>query len=299
MKEDFNRFWDSTVTECYEQPLNYVFEDYPYALDSVCVKRVYFDGFRCGRIDGLYIAPKKAREKLPVMLFSHGYSTRIFCVSQYLRWIMAGYAVFALNVRGQGEPKTGNSPGNRVVSGIMTRGIEDKENYIYRYIYADFQRALRLIRSLPELDSDRIGIFGASQGGGIAIATAALDKHIKFITVLYPFMSDIASAFTKCSGGPYEEIWRYFKLFDPEMKTRDKLFDTLSYFDNISFAPLINCPVLMGICMKDTICPPESTQNVFDTMNSEKELHKYYAHGHEDVWEFEDSALQYAVLRKE
>lgn len=295
---DFIKFWNETKKESMAQPLNAKFEDYPFELDNIEVKRVYFDGYRCGRLDGLYICPKGVDEKRPIMLFSHGYSTRIFTVNRYLQWLAAGYNVLAVNVRGQGEPINDDAPNKRVVSGIMTKGILNKEKYIYRYIYADFLRVVELAATLPESDGT-VGVFGASQGGGIALMLAALDDRVKFITALYPFMSCIEYGFEHCSGGPYEEIWRYFKLFDSEMQTREQVFDTLSYFDNINFAPLIKCPVLMGIGLKDTACPPEASKKVFDALATEnKYLHKYPAHGHEDIWDFEDLALQFAYRER-
>lgn len=295
---DFMEFWQETKKESLAQPLNVKFEDYSFDLDNIEVKRVYFDGYRCGKVDGLYIRSKGVDKKRPIMLFSHGYSTRIFTVSRYIQWLAAGYNVLAVNVRGQGEPINDDVPNNRVVSGIMTKGILNKEKYIYRYIYADFLRAVELAATLPESDGT-VGVFGASQGGGIALMLSALDKRVKFVAALYPFMSCIDYGVEHCSGGPYEEIWRYFKLFDAEMQTKEQVFNTLSYFDNINFAPYIKCPVLMGIGLKDKACPPEASIKVFDTLDTEnKYLHKYPAHGHEDIWDFEDLALQFAYRER-
>ena len=95
---DFKGFWQKTKEDSLTQPLNVKFEEYSFDMDSIEVKRVYFDGYRCGRVDGIYIRSKGIDEKRPIMLFSHGYSTRIFTVSRYIQWIAAGYNVLAVNV---------------------------------------------------------------------------------------------------------------------------------------------------------------------------------------------------------
>jgi cephalosporin-C deacetylase len=90
------------------------------------------------------------------------------------------FAVFNLNVRGNGNS----------ADAINTHGeynlynIENRDQYVYRAVYMDCVRGLDFLCSQNGLDLDttRIMVDGASQGGGLAIALAALDKRVKLVT---------------------------------------------------------------------------------------------------------------------
>ena len=58
--EDFEAFWDQTVSEATSQPLNA--ELIPYLLPSAALEfyAVRFDGFGGGRLAGWYVRPKAA-----------------------------------------------------------------------------------------------------------------------------------------------------------------------------------------------------------------------------------------------
>ena len=56
----------------------------------------------------------------------------------------------------------------------------------------------------------------------------------------------------------------------------------LPYFDGISFADKISCPIIVNIGLNDNVCPPETGYAVFNAIGSEdKELYVYDGHGHE------------------
>jgi dienelactone hydrolase len=61
---------------------------------------------------------------------------------------------------------------------------------------ADWTAAVSFARQLPEVDPDRVAIFGSSFGGGHAILTAARDARIAAVIAQCPFTDGLASSLT-------------------------------------------------------------------------------------------------------
>lgn len=72
----------------------------------------------------------------------------------------------------------------------MTRGIRSRESYYYKRLYVDAVRAVSAAKQLPNVDPDRVGVHGASQGGGIALAVAALRHDVNALAAFVPFLCD-------------------------------------------------------------------------------------------------------------
>lgn len=55
----------------------------------------------------------------------------------------------------------------------------------------DYRSAITFAQGLPEIDSNRIGIWGTSYSGAVALHVAAVDKRVKAVTVQVPGISGI------------------------------------------------------------------------------------------------------------
>jgi hypothetical protein len=53
----------------------------------------------------------------------------------------------------------------------------------------DYRTAITYLETLPEVDPDRIGVFGSSYAGGHAIVVTALDRRVKCVFVQVPIIS--------------------------------------------------------------------------------------------------------------
>jgi cephalosporin-C deacetylase-like acetyl esterase len=60
----------------------------------------------------------------------------------------------------------------------------------------DFHSAIAYIRSLSEVDAERVGIFGSSFGGGNVIQVASQDSRLKATISQCPFTSGFHSSLT-------------------------------------------------------------------------------------------------------
>ena len=168
----------------------------------------------------------------------------------------------------------------------MTQGVRSAESYYYRGAYVDCVRALDFAVSRPKVDPNRIGVLGVSQGGGLSLAVAALDSRPKLSMPEVPFLCHYRRAVDVSSVNPYLEIAGYCNRY-PEREA--EVFRTLSYFDNLSLADRIKCPVLMTVGLQDLVCPPSTIFAVYNQIPGDaKEIivypygsHESYATHHE------------------
>src|SRR6478609_9733165 len=92
-----------------------------------------------------------------------------------------GIAVFVMDTRGQGGSWTIGATGDPGRSGdgpehpgVTTRGIASPDTFYYTRLITDAVRAVDVVAGLDGIDPARIGVQGVSQGGGLALAAAAL-----------------------------------------------------------------------------------------------------------------------------
>ena len=61
--------------------------------------------------------------------------------------------------------------------GHIVRGLDDSpDKLLYRQIFLDTAQLARIVMAMPGVDAERVGATGASQGGGLTLACAALAR---------------------------------------------------------------------------------------------------------------------------
>ncbi|MGE4273665.1 MAG: acetylxylan esterase [Desulfitobacterium sp.] len=242
----------------------------------------------------------------PGLVRFHGYSGNRGQISELLFWALQGYAILALDVRGQ----SGETPDHRVYpsgsfSGWMTLGLESPHRHYYRQVYLDAVRAVAALANQSEVDETRIGCIGKSQGGGLAVAAAAmtntlgkevgLPSRVKAVSAAIPFLCDFRRGYQLQSGGPLDELAWYFQLHDPEHRREKEMFKTLDYFDTVHFAPWLGEEVssLVSMGLKDTVCPPATIYALYRAIEEKKQLLVYPEYGHESPDEFVDRQIEF------
>lgn len=259
-------------------------------------------------LKGYYMRPRatSSHETLPGLVRFHGYSGNRGQLSEILLWALQGYAVLALDVRGQ----CGETPDSRVYpsgafSGWLTLGLESPHAHYLRQVYLDGVRAVEALANQPEVDEKRIGCMGKSQGGGLAVIAGGLINAlgqelnlkgwVKAVSAAMPFLADFRRSYRLQSGGPLEELAWYFQLHDPEHQREEKVFTTLNYFDGVHFAPWLGketaCLVSMGL--KDTVCPSATIYSLYKAICGEKKLLVYPEYGHESPDGFMDRQIEF------
>jgi cephalosporin-C deacetylase len=61
-----------------------------------------------------------------------------------------------------------------------------RRSWLFRQIFLDTAQLARIVMDMPEVDENRVGAMGGSQGGGLTLACAALEPRIKKAAPVYP-----------------------------------------------------------------------------------------------------------------
>ncbi len=245
-------------------------------IDSLCTEKhnIYLVEMRSlgnTLIRGWYRVPVSPG-RYPAIMQVPGYSSTI--VPSYVNY---GDDIigFGLNIRGHGNSTDDVNPG---FPGYILSNLGEKEKYIYRGAYMDCVRAVDFLCSRPEVDASRIAVEGASQGGALTFATAALNNdRIAVCAPQVPFLSDFRDYF-RVATWPGNE---FVDLIEKEKKlTWDQAWYTLSYFDVKNLAHLIKAPMIMGVGLMDEVCPPHINFAAYNLVTSEKKYIVYPQAGH-------------------
>jgi cephalosporin-C deacetylase len=271
---DFDAFWDAVLAQAARIPLNVALEPLPLrSTPDVEVFEVFYDSLDGVRVAGWYSLPRQRSAPLAALLFVPGYISDPPLMKS---WSKAGYAVLSAAPRGKLRSNRQFNPG---YPGLLTYNITDRNTYSYRGFYVDAIRAMDVLLSRPEVDPDRIGVMGSSQGGGLTIVTAALHPRVRAASAGAPYLCGMLDAVELTSTYPYHEIAEYLRLH-PER--REAVRDTLAYFDGINFAPRVRCPIIVNVGLQDNVCPPETGFAVYNALGSpEKKLYPYDGYGHD------------------
>lgn len=283
---DFEAFWQQTLAETAQFPLNAQFEPVDEGWQTIEAYDVTFVGFGGQAVRGWFLLPRHRTGPLPCVVQYLGYSGGRSFISDWLAWPSLGFAYFVMDTRGQGWAH--NRPGSTAdvapegtgphVPGFMTQGILDPKTYYYRRVFMDAVRALAAVKEHPAVKAEQIAITGASQGGGITLAVAGLDTAVSLAMPNVPFLCHYRRATEIVDTSPYNEITRYC------VSHRDKVeavFRTLSYFDGVNFAARANAQALFSVGLMDDICPPSTVYAAYNHYAGPKEMAVYRYNNHE------------------
>lgn len=295
---DFDKFWDNSIAEM--KALDPQIELIAHPLSSVNAELfdMYFTGVGGARIYAKFMRPKNITKPVPAVVFFHGYSANSGDWTTCFSYLLQGYCVAALDVRGQGgkSEDCGCVFGN-TLNGHIIRGLsDDPEKFLFRNIFLDCAQLVGILMDMPEVDEDRVGVTGLSQGGGLTLACASLEPRIKLAAPIYPFLCDYQRVWEMdLAQGAYGEIKEYFKRFDPTHAREAQLFEKLGYIDVQHLTTRINAEVLMLVGLMDTTCPPSTQFAAYNKIKSEKNLKIYPDFGHESLPGSSDTIFEFMM----
>jgi cephalosporin-C deacetylase len=260
--QDFDAFWQRTLAEARQQPLEARFTPADSGLRLMEVFDVTFNGYGGQPVKAWLYLPRQRGEALPCVVEYIGYGGGRGLPIEWLLWSSAGYAHLVMDTRGQGSSwRSGDTPdlepdgSNPQSPGFMTRGILNPDTYYYRRVFTDAVRAIEAARAAPGVDGERIAVTGGSQGGGITLAVSGLVPDLAAAMPDVPFLCQYRRAMDLTDANPYQEIVKFCSIHRDKIET---VFNTLSYFDGLNFAARARCPALFSTGLMDEICPPST-----------------------------------------
>lgn len=272
---DFDDFWRETLAAAERVPLNATFaRNELRCSDNVDVYDVQYDSLDRVRVSAWYCVPRNAIGPLPGLILPPGYIQDPPIPKD---WAARGYAALFPAPRGKVRSREQFDAG---YPGLLTHNIVDRNTYAYRGFYLDAVRAIDVLKSRPEVDAARLGVYGSSQGGALAIVLPALrPDDVVAAAAGVPYLTDFLGAAELTRTYPFHEINDYLQLY-PERRPAVK--ESLAYFDCLNFAPQVRCPIVVSLGTQDNIVPPETCRAAFDAIGSDnKTLYCYGNCGHD------------------
>lgn len=293
--DDMDAFWEESLAEMrsVDPQIELVPRDYPASF-AECFD-LWFTGVRGARIHAKYLRPRGGRGRPAVLLF-HGYSGSSGDWFDKLGYVAQGFVVAALDCRGQGglSEDTGGVKGN-TLNGHIIRGLDQSpSDMLFRHIYLDCAQLAGIVMDMPEVDPDRVGATGGSQGGGLTLACAALEPRIKRAAPVFPFLCDFQRVWEiDLAVAAYQELKDYFRRFDPRHERETEIFTKLGYIDNQHLAPRIKAETLFFTGLMDTICPPSTQFAAYNKITAPKDMVLYPDFGHEGLPDSADRIFEF------
>jgi len=283
---DFRDFWLETLNEIGDGPPEAKVAEGRYSPSGYLDHRfdVSWSGLGGVQVGGWLFRPMTSRGRSPAVVYYPGYGGQVWDRGDLSR---RGYVAFACSPRGGllSDPDYKAS-----ISSMLCEGIETPQTYSFRGVYADAIQAVRFVHSLPEVDSHRVYVCGASGGAACAAAAAAFAEGVAGLAAEIPFMTDFPCVLEQVDTAPYSEVVQYVRDH-PGMA--DTIRTTLSYFDTVSFAPEIGVPTIVSYGEDDRVCPPATVRTFFDALRCVKALAVYPSRGHSRGADFLELSLAF------
>jgi cephalosporin-C deacetylase len=266
--QGLHAFWQQTLTKLAGEPVEATVvavdpkvEALPYRKFVITLRGLAGVHFRA--LLALPVQGESKARPLPAIVTIPGYggTQQGVMLGECLR----GYAILQVYPRSQGE-----SEALWKIDGPdkLTWHVAQPGGAYYQAAYADVVRAIDYLVSRDDIDASRIGLVGTSQGGGIALAVAALDSRVKVVVAHVPFLCDMRTA----ARTPDALVKT---LLDRAGLNNETTLQTLDYFDPLQLAPDLRAPALISAGGKDVTCPAATIRAVFDRIPGTKSLMFY------------------------
>lgn len=298
--KDFDEYWRAALDEMHSIHPETELVPAEFQAQGCECYHLYFTGVQGARLHAKLLKPQGARSPHPAVLMFHGYTGSSGDWMDKLGYVAEGFTVAALDCRGQGglSEDAGGTTGN-TLHGHIIRGLDDAlhghpEKLLYRQIFLDTAQLAKIVMEMPDVDPERVGATGYSQGGALTVACAALVPTLKRAAPNYPFLSDYRRVWSiDLAKEAYLELQEYFRLFDPMHQREDAIFEQLGYIDIQYLAKRIRAEILWGIGLMDTVCPPSSQFAVYNKISAAKTMAIFPDFGHEVLPGMNDKIFQF------
>ncbi len=252
--DDMREFWDLTLSNLKQIPLEAAWEPVPEASNEVRESyRISYESFGGATAGGLLCIPVKPG-KYPVHIQYMGYGADVYNFDPSAN---PERIDFLVSVRNQGIFRDSEAR-------WIDRGLDSRENFYYRGAFADAVRAIDFIATLDKADMDHVVAYGESQGGALTVAAAALDHRIKAIAPAVPFLGDYRDYY-KIVWWPVHEV---METADAQGLDREEVYKMLTYFDIKNLAQWVECPAYMAFGLQDPTCPPHTNFAIYNNLGS-------------------------------
>lgn len=275
---DFDEFWIDAKKALASVPIDAIMTLMPErCTEKVNVYHVSLQNMRPGtRMYGILAIPKK-EGKYPALLKVPGAGVRAYAGD--IANAEKGMITFEIGIHGipvNMDPSVYRDLSTSALSGYQAYNMDDKDRFYFKRVYMGCIRANDFLVSLPQYDGSNLAVTGGSQGGALAIVTAALDQRVKWLAALYPALSDVTGYQQGRAGG-----WpHYFDAANVQVNNTKEKLTTIGYYDVVNFARRVRVPGFYTWGYNDETCPPTSMYAAYNVISAPKELELFLDTGH-------------------
>jgi cephalosporin-C deacetylase-like acetyl esterase len=151
-------------------------------------------------------------------------------------------------------------------------------------------RANDFLTSLPGWDGRRLLVMGASQGGQLTLATAALDPRVTGLAATHPAFCDVSAELHGRAGG-WPHPFMPQPGGSPSPQATPAKIATATYYDIANFARRIRVPGYYNWGYNDETCPPTSAYAIYNEVTAPKTLGLTLEMGHSYSTEQSDAIV--------
>lgn len=272
---DFDQFWSKALEEARRMPLDPHRTLLPErCTETVNAYEVSFINDQPGRkVYGILTVPVKPG-KYPALLRVPGAGARPYGGDVWT----ASQGAIVLEIGIHGIPVTMNQSvyddlNRGALNGYWETNLDQPDKNYYKHVVTGAVRSVDYLASLPEWNGKEMGVTGASQGGFLSLAVAALDDRVTFMAAVHDAMCDYESALQKKACG-----WPHY-FYQQEHPDKKKV-EGARYYDGINFAKRVKCTSWFTFGYNDDVVPPSSSYSVYNTVKAPKSISVYQKTAH-------------------
>jgi cephalosporin-C deacetylase len=267
--EDIDQFWQEVEAEAHAVPLDYhrsLTNDWD--MPGFVVERIEFVSTGGRTVHGWFAYPEQGARRLPGFVWVPPYGRESLRPNAY--GTREGFASLSLNLHGLGAFHEERYLPER---GYFGEGAADPHTWVFRRMYQDASVAVRVLQAQVEVDEDRLGAMGMSQGGGMSIWLGAWNPHVRAVCADMPFLGGIRQALERpVHRYPLKEL---VEFAERTPLGQERLSHTISYFDTMNQATRCVVPTQVSLGLKDPAARPEQVQAIFAALKGRRELIEY------------------------
>ncbi|AHV97643.1 MULTISPECIES: alpha/beta hydrolase [Paenibacillus] len=223
-------------------------------LSNQTIQRVELD-FEGEKIFGILYLPEGNVSNAPAVILGPGMDMIKEDYIQIAQRYYTSRGMVALSIEGPGQGET--------VSNGLKVTLTNYQRAISRYI--DF------LEELPQVDKNRIGLFGVSMGAYWGLRGAAHDKRLQALATFMTGPGDLEKSFSKAQPS-FKTNFMYMTGYTDEEKFDKEIAAQYSIWDLIS---KVTCPVLIGNGEFDELIPVEDVLALYELIEAPKEIRIY------------------------
>lgn len=298
--DDLDAFWAEKKRALAEVPANPILTPMPGTLA----------GWECFDVElaclpprparGYFARPARARAgSLPAVVFLHAagvadeWSRSRPQTAMLFARSGGGALAFDLNAHGMrnGQPDDYYAAlASGELSNYAASGMASRDTVYFVGMYLRLLRAIDFLCAQPEWDGRRLLLMGESQGGGQALAGAALDARVSHVVAMLPALCDLSAPLHGRTGG-----WPNLLARPLDPGVREQVAAALPYVDAALLSARATARLFMGVGLADETCPPASCLAAYNAWRGPKDLAMDPHRAHHDVPAYRQAAWKAGV----